>query len=433
MALARETSRKGGNVILKKTLYKILFSVFAMATLSSQAQDLVYKTCPKISEIKTLQTLVDGDNMGLPVIDVKQNQSVVISFDYLSDEQPWLSYSLVHCDAEWRFDGLNEAEFVYGFFPVRITDVEPSFNTIIPYYHHKLNIPNEDISLKASGNYAVLIHPEDDLDRVVAVATFSVSEQQAFVSGHVDVNTDIDFRQTHQQLSLSLSWNQNVLPFVNPATDLLLTVRQNRRDETRRCLSSPTIINAGNATYEHKRDLIFEAGNNYRRFEFTDVRYAVLGVSSVVYEPPYYKALLYADQPRAHGSYLYDKDQKGRYVIHALNTDDENIEAEYFKACFMLKAPSSLDGCAIFLQGDFTYGEYTDDFRLEYDAQDDAYYKEVLLKQGAYNYQYVVGNSPSAIEGNYYETPNEYDIYVYYRPSGARYDRLLGSFLLKNE
>ena len=99
----------------------------------------------------------------------------------------------------------------------------------------------------------------------------------------------------------------------------------------------------------------------------------------------------------------------------------------------MLKAPSSLDGCAIFLQGDFTYGEYTDDFRLEYDAQDDAYYKEVLLKQGAYNYQYVVGNSPSAIEGNYYETPNEYDIYVYYRPSGARYDRLLGSFLLKNE
>ncbi|MDR1783415.1 MAG: DUF5103 domain-containing protein, partial [Dysgonamonadaceae bacterium] len=30
-------------------------------------------------------------------------------------------------------------------------------------------------------------------------------------------------------------------------------------------------------------------------------------------------------------------------------------------------------------------------------------------------------------EGNYYQTENEYRIWVYYRPLGARYDRLLGT------
>ena len=433
MALAGETSRKGSNVILNKTLSHIVISVFAMTVISSQAQDLVYKTSPQVSEIKSLQTLVDGDVMGLPVIDSEFGHTIEISFDYLSDQQPWLSYSLVHCDSEWRADGLNDAEYADGFFPVRITDVEPSFNTLIPYYHHSLHFPNDDVSLKASGNYAVLIHPDDDLDKVVAVATFSVSEKQVFVSGHADANTDIDFLQSHQQLSLVLSWNQNIMPFVNPATDIHLVVRQNRRDDTRRLISMPTRMNAGRADYEHIGDLIFEAGNNYRRFEFTDVRYAVLGVSRVIYEAPYYMAMLYTDHPRTSGSYLYDQDQSGRFVIHALHTDNESTEAEYFKACFMLKAPASLDSSGIYLQGDFTYGDYSDEFRLEYDAQNDVYFKEVLLKQGAYNYQYVVDHKASIIEGNYYETSNEYDVYVYYRPNGARYDRLLGAFILNNE
>ena len=37
------------------------------------------------------------------------------------------------------------------------------------------------------------------------------------------------------------------------------------------------------------------------------------------------------------------------------------------------------------------------------------------------------------IEGNYYQTQNEYSIYVYYRPMGARYDRLIGVTTVRNE
>ena len=67
---------------------------------------------------------------------------------------------------------------------------------------------------------------------------------------------------------------------------------------------------------------------------------------------------------------------------------------------------------------------------MEYDVKHDIFYKDVLLKQGAYNYQYLVNGRTTAIEGNYYETPNEYVIHVYYRPNGARYDRLVGVSVL---
>ncbi|MCM1477840.1 MAG: DUF5103 domain-containing protein, partial [Bacteroides sp.] len=59
------------------------------------------------------------------------------------------------------------------------------------------------------------------------------------------------------------------------------------------------------------------------------------------------------------------------------------------------------------------------------------YEAAMLLKQGAYNYQYVTVPSGSLkgdaaqIEGNFYQTANEYLVKVYYREPGARYDRLV--------
>ena len=55
-----------------------------------------------------------------------------------------------------------------------------------------------------------------------------------------------------------------------------------------------------------------------------------------------------------------------------------------------------------------------------------------MMKQGAYNDQYLdgtpgrTGGGPAQEEGNFYETENEYLILVYHRPFGERYDRLIG-------
>jgi hypothetical protein len=56
----------------------------------------------------------------------------------------------------------------------------------------------------------------------------------------------------------------------------------------------------------------------------------------------------------------------------------------------------------------------------------------MLLKQGVYNYRYLVTNEKTGevdithFEGSYYDTENSYTVLVYYKPLGSRYDRLTG-------
>ncbi len=391
-----------------------------------------YYTHPIDERVKTLCTIVDDDFQHLPVIDNTDNSHIDISFDYLSNEEPYLEYRVVHCDAQWEADDLSELDYLDGFLPVRINEAQPSFNTFTNYYHFSVGFPNDDVRLLVSGNYAVIFSHQDDPDTPLAVATFSVSEQMAFVGGEVSANTDIDYRQEHQQLTLQCRWSQQQLPYLDPAHDLKLVVTQNHRRDTRRILPSPSRMETGKAFYEHLHTLIFEAGNTFRRFEFTDARYATFGVEQVTYQPPLYHVRLVADQARSGSFYRYDQDQHGRYLIRSLRVDDVDTESEYFVAEFTLAGAMPPKGSGgIYLSGDFTYGEDTDAYRMNYDTERQCFVTNVLLKQGHYNYQYLVGMpdgqmSTSVVEGNYYETANQYEVYVYYRPMGARYDRLLG-------
>ena len=411
--------------------------------LVSQAE--TYYTHPVGDDVHTLQVVADGDFRKLPVIDNTGNSTLEISFDILGDDQQYLQYRVVHCDAQWQADDLSELDYVDGFMPVRVEEVRPSFNTFVNYWHYGVSFPNENVALQISGNYAVIFHQEDDPDEVVAVACFGVTEQMAFVSGEVSGNTDIDYRQEHQQLTLQCAWSQQRLPHLDPTSDLRLFVTQNHRPSTRRELLRPSRIEGGKAWYEHQRDLIFEAGNTFRRFEFTDRHYATLGVEQLRYHAPYYEVDLVLQQARSGGYYRYDQDQHGRYVVHALGVDDEATESEYFWANVSLAGamPPRKAG-EIYLAGDFTYGELIEPYRMVYDPETQCYEGRVLLKQGHYNYQFVCGPewipdygtpfaesdrgriTTSVCEGNYYETRNEYDVWVYYRAPGARYDRLLG-------
>lgn len=404
-------------------------------TMSLEAQSVF--THSVHPQVKTLQVIADGDFQRLPVIDLAGNVPLQISFDWLGDEQPWIDYTLVHCNAQWERDDLGEMDFLeYSYLPVHCEEIHPSFNTFLQYYHFEVDFPSETIRPTISGNYAMLFHLQDEPDSLVAVACFMVSEQMAFVSGSVSGNTDIGFQAQHQQLTMEIAWSESRLPHLNPAADMHVLVRQNGRRDNQRWLDHPTRMGKGKAIYEHERKLIFEAGNHWRRFEFTDERYPGLGVDHVRYHAPIYYAYLRPDKARNLDNYRYDQDQHGRYKVHALHVDDMDTEAEYFQAMFELDAPQRLDQQGIYLVGDFTHQVLDASTRMEYDLNNGRYYKEVLLKEGAYNYQYLVPTGKGAltttfVEGNHYETPNEYQIFVYYHPFGSRTDRLIGTATLK--
>ena len=68
---------------------------------------------------------------------------------------------------------------------------------------------------------------------------------------------------------------------------------------------------------------------------------------------------------------------------------------------------------------------------MVYDFAQKAYVKSLFLKQGGYNFQYLFVEKDAKtgtlqpVEGSYWQTENEYAIYVYHRPWGERYDKLV--------
>ena len=200
----------------------------------------------------------------------------------------------------------------------------------------------------------------------------------------------------------------------------------------------PMSILENQISYTYNRNLIFPAGNEYRRMEFLSNKYNGMHVENISFHNPYYNVELMTDYKRDKGTYQYDQDQDGRFFIRCSDCNDPDTEADYYIVHFTLACDPLPDG-SVYLNGELFNNVLDEKSKMGYNFETKQYEKAVLLKQGSYNYQYLFVPTGSTIgqtgpiEGNYYQTQNEYSIYVYYRPMGARYDRLIGVTTVRNE
>lgn len=387
--------------------------------------------------LRTLQAHVAGQPLSYPVIGLADGSRLEVSFDLLADEREYLRYELMHCNADWQPSGLLDSEFLDGFNQADIDDYEYSQLTNTRYVHYSLSFPNESISPLISGNYVIRIYAEGDSERTLAMQRFMVSEQSASVVASVASRTDIDYNKEHQQVSLHVDASRARVPDV--LNDLIVKVQQNGREDNAVVISKPLrIASGGVAVYEHLSPLIFEAGNEYRRVEPLSVRVPSMGVEAIAYHDPFYHIDLRTDAPRTEDMYVFDQTQHGKFVVRERESAQSDIEADYVVVHFSLAMPEAKH-CEIFLDGDFTYRRFDDDSRMVYNRLSGMYEKDMLLKQGAYNYQYLVlpvglsQASAALVEGNKYQTVNEYMIMVYARNPVDRYDRLIAVDIIKSE
>lgn len=359
---------------------------------------------------------------------LNEGEFIHIGFDRISENSfNRLRYRIIHCDADWKISrDISEIDYLDGFNDNLIEDYATSINTTVDYTHFNLDIPNRDVSLKLSGNYVVQVYEENDPDNILLNACFSVIESKLNVAVTVSSNTDIDTNKSHQQVSFSL-----IHPGMNirdPFNDLKIFVRQNDRLDNERRVAKPSQVAANKLTYDHIRNLIFEAGNEYRRFETSSYRYNGMNVGHIEYNRPNYSMYIEPDRMRLSG-YRYDQDQNGKFIIRSADVTNFDTEADYFITHFSIPMDEPLLE-SVYINGNFTDNSFTDKYKLEYDHLFKGYHVPLLLKQGLYNYQYLTktanGYSTSAIEGNYFEAENEYSVLVYYRPAGQRYDSLIG-------
>ena len=416
--------------------------------------------------IHTLQTIVNDDWLHDDVITLGTDDWVTISFDHFTHDYHRFTYKIVHCNADWTPSDLFEVDYMDGFNDQPIEDYDNSLNTTMLYTHYRLDLPNDNIQFKASGNYRVEIYldendnenedsrPEDNNSQpstlkrsslaegksnsqlstqpLVAVACFRVVEPRMGLNVAVTSNTDIDTNLSHQQVSFTLNYNSSEV--VDPATEIKPYIYQNGRTDNAVALVKPTYVTPGRLEYVHNRQLIFPAGNEYRRFEVINMHYATQGVDRVTYFEPYYHATLLPDAPRRH--YSFDMDHDGRYLIRYNMAQDTDIEADYLFVHFRLDMPRRTGG-KLYLTGYFTYNDFTPTYEAVYNEAERAYEATVMLKQGAYDYQYLWvpdGSSrglTAPVEGDSYEAENEYQVYIYHRPFGGRYDRLVAAQQIK--
>ena len=249
------------------------------------------------------------------------------------------------------------------------------------------------------------------------------------IAAEITGNTLIDTYQKHQQVNFTVLKKNFQITY--PQTDLKIRVMQDNRPDNAVTEVHPTAILNDRIVYENNRSLIFPAGNEYRRMEFLTNRYNGMRVEQISYFNPYYHVDLMIDHPSSLLTYEYDQDQNGRFYPACSQCNEPDIEADYYIVHFTLAMPEAQQG-KVYLNGDFVQNLFNKESEMIYNPDTQQYEKAILMKQGNYNYQYLyvpdgqtVGNT-GGIEGDFHETENEYTIYIYYHPMGARYDRLIG-------
>lgn len=414
---------------------RYIFISIAMCLLCNIAiaQNKPYRTASLDNRVHSLKVESGNGFMFPPVIRLSTDDVINISFDLFEEDYQDLSYSIIHCNANWQPSMLSSIEYIDGFDIQEVYDYALSFNTFQEYVNYRITLPNDEIQFKVSGNYAVVVYPQNQRERPILYACFMVSEEAVKVNCSANSRTDKGYSDNYQQVSFRI--NRNDYDIVNPAGDLKIYVMQNNRLDNMVFVSTPQYFNNKEIVYEHNSKLIFDAGNEYRRFEMVSTQYRGMGVEKLTHYDPYYHAILERDYPRKNKTYSYDETQHGRYVIRETDfEEDSDTQADYFIVHFSLDVSEMLlpEG-DIYIDGELSEYRFSDNNKMLRNPQNGLYEKFIRLKQGAYNYQYLfvpkgesIGKA-SIIEGNKYETQNEYRVNVYHRVPGERYDRLIGT------
>lgn len=404
----------------------ILFSTVFVAKASIDTSTAIFDPL-----FRTLTVTKNNDLMLDPVLDLNGRSSITISFDEIANDRSYLRCRLIHCNADWQPSMLQENEYVSGFNFMDIEDFGFSSNTFIHYVNYHLTIPNEYMTPLKSGNYLLQVFDRYEPDTTLLQVRFKVSEEKVIVGGIASGRTDMGFNDVWQQLSLTVDPGNFIIP--NPYTDLIVTVEQNRHPDSRRVINHPMSVQGTKIIYEHQPELIFKAGNEYRRFEIVRTNYPGMGIDSTRYAEPMYHAWLKLAEKRADSPYTYDSTQRGRFKIDEYNSTDPDLGADYILTHFTLDFPEIIDG-DIYVDGELFLNSFSDNNRMIFDRNTGLYNLSTPLKQGSYNYRYVVRargenaiSDATPIEGDKYETLNEYNISVYLRQPGSRADRLLGT------
>jgi hypothetical protein len=420
-----------------RAIFIILFSQAFAYTLHAQ-EDQYYSTkfirndnAVYRDNIRTVLLYKSGFELSPPIIQLNSLEKLTFSFDDLDGGYKQYRYTLIHCDADWNKSQLQQMEYLDGFNEDYIQDYKTSFNTTVPYVNYILQFPTEYLRIRKSGNYILKVYLDNDKDEnVVITRRFTVYDPKVNVEGHVGNSIDLSLRDTHQQINFKVITNGYEL--TDAYSNLHVIVQQNGRWDNMAKNIQPRSIVGNVYDFTLEDQLAFPAGNEFRHFDMKTLKYNTDRMQSLQYTENGYQVYLMTDLPRKSTNYYSDEDINGRKLISANDTQDPYTEGDYAWVHFTLsyKAPSAEGNIYVF--GALSDWQFSASNLMVYNFDRRAYECKMLLKQGYYNYIYAFLENRSQVgdltflEGSFWQTENEYTIYVYHRQQGDSWDQLVG-------
>lgn len=420
---------------LKKKSTSIQITVLSLFLCGSSALFAQINNQILDENIITVQLGLGHSQLSLPIVNLQTGAgTLVLQFDHLGDELRDYSYTIVHCNSDWTPSQLDDNEYIDGFTNDRITDVNISFNTLMSYTHYSIGLPNRNMRWMLSGNYILKVFDEDDNDRLVITRRFMVVEPQWRIDAEFVRTVKVDKLDTWHEIDFSI--DPKGARISNMQNDVKAYVLQNGRWDNAIGPLKPFIERSGSLSYDYQDVVTFPAGKEFRYFDIRTFDYRGEGVKIITQRDNYYEVTLRTDESRDGRPVSLTPDANGRFVIENQNFNQTMLQCDYASVLFAIKQNLPLDDADVYVFGELSDWQLKPEFKMSYSQDASVYYLEAFLKQGYYNYQYVVVDTKTGkpdidgLEGNWYETGNQYTILTYFRPFAARYDRLMGAVTL---
>lgn len=399
----------------------------------ASSQQETYTDSVYLRDIRTVLLRNASWERSLPVIELGSDQQLELVFDDLSDSTRYFGYTLIHCDSEWHPSSISKQQSLQGFAEGEIHDMQRSFNTTYDYMHYSLKFPEENVKPIISGNYVIVVYDVNQPEKFILTRRFYIIERIVQIEGTVNRAPSANYYETGQLVQFSVIDPKNEIQ--DPNSELIAVIMQNERPDNVLTIEKPIYIAPGRYDYTYTDRIIFQGGNEFRNFDIKSLKYISEKISRIDFINPYYHVFLKPDESRGHMPYFSNNDLNGAYYIDREKAVEKHQEADYVYVHFKFNHPIILDGKTIYVFGMLTDWSLSEHNRMTYNPETGFYETTLLLKQGWYDYIYVLRNYNNKIdavslEGSYYETGNTYSIFIYHRDVRKYYDRLIGYLTL---
>lgn len=355
-----------------------------------------------------------------PIIRLDSSQRLVLRFDMIESGTRQFKVSITHHNPDWSRSPLPPEFYMDGFTEAFFGGGRPSISQRPAYRQYEYVFPNNQLSIRESGNYMIRIEDYESGDVIISLPFF-VHENAGEIRSSVEtiLAPRHDLRIVHQTNS------RFIYPdFVEiPQFDLEFYFTQNQFWGRTKKADAFDTTTPGSVFYEINRNNAFVGDYELRLLDLPQL--ALRGPDILDYQPGFVPPRLFLNTDVQGLSPPHNTLPGGRF-----GTPNTGLNAQYGDVYFSLRPEQELlENQDIYLVGDFNNWSIQDDLKLRYDSGKNEWTVNTFIKEGTYSYKYVLKEDGNLydleLDDTFTRSRQEYTTFVYYRDPRRHHYRLL--------